>query len=186
MPDDRTEGLGRHVAKVTGWRTGRLRQLGYSSYDAYIHGEHWQSVRRTYWAHPFTSKECLCGESDPAKLQLHHKTYLHIGHESVDDLQPLCGQCHNDAHILAARGMIGFDLEGFESEERRQQYAAERRKRLERDGVYLGDYIDDRPFNDFNWRMDAKRRESRDKFELGGKEYRREQARRLKRQARAG
>lgn len=35
----------------------------------------------------------------PSELHVHHRNYLRVGQELVDDLVPLCEECHNEAHL---------------------------------------------------------------------------------------
>jgi hypothetical protein len=65
---------------------------------------------------------CQCGSED---VDLHHLTYERIGAEEMEDLVALCRTCHQDVHVLEARGDIGLDLSGIESEERAARYLAD-------------------------------------------------------------
>jgi hypothetical protein len=84
-------------------------------------------------------------------------TYLRIGRERLEDLRPLCRQCHNDIHVLAQRNLVRFDLEDYDDVRRRIIYALERRRRLERDGVDP-QHISERPYAADTWRRDSDRR----------------------------
>lgn len=89
-------------------REVRLKGLGYSSYSAYLGSPAWRDVKRRYFEeHP---RLCMCGETD---VQLHHTTYDRVGAELLDDLVPLCSECHAHVHVLEAAGVIGLDLQGF-------------------------------------------------------------------------
>lgn len=87
----------------------RLRDLGHQTYESYLKSRHWARVRHLYRSsRPWV---CLCGEHD--RLQLHHKTYVRIGAERLDDLQPLCDRCHSLVHQLEREGLLEIDLDGF-------------------------------------------------------------------------
>lgn len=95
-----------HRARV---RETRLRELGYDTYDAYLRSAAWRDVRRRYFASGLP-QICMCGE---AKVHLHHTTYERVGRELLEDLIPLCRDCHTMAHDLEAAGIIDLDLKGF-------------------------------------------------------------------------
>lgn len=73
----------------------RIRPLGYTRYEEYLASPHWQDVRRRYKASELP-QDCKCGAT--TKLALHHKTYVRMGAEELDDLEPLCPPCHRAAH----------------------------------------------------------------------------------------
>lgn len=66
----------------------------------------------------------MCGETEG--LHLHHLTYERLGAERLDDLTPLCPNCHAMVHVLVKRGEMGLDFAGFVDEQRQQRYAKER------------------------------------------------------------
>lgn len=64
-------------------------------YENYLKSKHWLIVRNSIIT---PNTECaVCGEKN-THLQLHHKTYERIGNESVNDLIPLCENCHKLVH----------------------------------------------------------------------------------------
>ena len=68
-----------------------------SAYKAYLGSEHWAEVRA--WAVKWAGSRCMvCNASDP--LQVHHRTYERLGHESRTDVLALCERCHKKAHDL--------------------------------------------------------------------------------------
>lgn len=71
----------------------------------------------------------MCGETT---VQLHHKTYEHVGEEPLTDLAPLCATCHALVHVLERRGQVSLNLVGLVSDERAAAYAIVERKRRER------------------------------------------------------
>lgn len=107
-------------------------------------------------------QSCLCGEDDYSKLHLHHKTYERLGHERIEDLSWLCVGCHTAVHVLARRGDLGIDLEGFSSIERaaiyrRQQELMKSRQRSEDQALREAqmDFLKQFPFEE---RIDRVRR----------------------------
>lgn len=90
-------------------RETRLRELGYDTYAAYLRSPAWRDVRDRYKTSDLP-QVCMCGSE---QWQLHHTTYERVGRELLDDLIPLCVDCHAAAHVLEAQGVIGLDLQGF-------------------------------------------------------------------------
>lgn len=63
--------------------------------DVYLRSPHWAALRERY-ARERSPEGCArCGNYP---WQLHHLTYENLGNESLDDLIPLCGDCHARAH----------------------------------------------------------------------------------------
>lgn len=58
----------------------------------------WQVVRADVLQRAqYRCEEC----SLPWGLQVHHKTYENLGHETLDDLICLCNDCHKKTHGIA-------------------------------------------------------------------------------------
>jgi 5-methylcytosine-specific restriction endonuclease McrA len=79
------------------------RRAVYSDYMAspawYRHREHWVEK----WAARRGREPCclVCGA--PWALRdgdLHHRTYIRLGHEADSDLVPMCRDCHRDMHRI--------------------------------------------------------------------------------------
>src|SRR5687768_10182407 len=72
-----------------------LVSLGLHSLEEYWESEWWK-MRKDYYfsSHPRSCSKC--GESH--FVQLHHKTYQHLGCEPDCDLTPLCKKCHRIEH----------------------------------------------------------------------------------------
>lgn len=69
------------------------------TYQQYLASEHWQDVRRRYWASKLHDRTCYaCGKT--GALEVHHKTYKRIGHERLHDLCLLCRECHQSTHFV--------------------------------------------------------------------------------------
>lgn len=70
------------------------------SYNAYLKSPQWKAKRERMIGSQSGSCE-MCGQTKLARqLQLHHRTYDHIGCEPDGDLQILCEKCHQKADRL--------------------------------------------------------------------------------------
>lgn len=74
-----------------------LADLGYPSYEAYLRSEHWQDVRRRYRE---SGRPQRCVGCDNPRYELHHRSYARIGCEHLNDLIPLCRDCHEKVHAF--------------------------------------------------------------------------------------
>ncbi len=66
----------------------RLADLGYENYRAYLQGDHWEDVRKRFWASKLPKTCGGCGAAHG--LHLHHRTYKRIGAEWLTDLILVC------------------------------------------------------------------------------------------------
>lgn len=64
-------------------------------YLDYLKSSEWRSIRDIAIQH-WGSKCVLCCSVD--RLQGHHRTYINLYHETVDDIVPLCYKCHKRHH----------------------------------------------------------------------------------------
>ena len=65
-------------------------------YKEYVKTDHWQQFRIK--AIEYAGHACqLCGAKD-AVLQVHHKTYVNRGCETLNDVDVLCRACHDLQH----------------------------------------------------------------------------------------
>lgn len=72
-----------------------------TEYAAYLAGDHWQELRRSFLEDP---DNALCARCVMPRwlaviaydqdLHVHHKTYANLGNEDWDDLESLCRRCH--------------------------------------------------------------------------------------------
>lgn len=72
------------------------RQLGFSSYYAYLQSPHWLTFKARYNASGRSKKCAICKSR---KTQLHHRTYERLGSERLDDVIPLCQEHHESVHL---------------------------------------------------------------------------------------
>jgi hypothetical protein len=78
--------------KPTGTRLMALQSMPYSEY---LKSQEWQEKRKK--ALRFASFRCqLC--NSPERLNVHHRTYEHLGQELMGDLITLCNDCHAIFH----------------------------------------------------------------------------------------
>lgn len=77
-----------------------LRELGYTSYGAYLRSDHWLELRRRHRASKLYHGCCDGCLSTARRLNLHHRTYKRLGREWLMDLVWLCDSCHQAAHRL--------------------------------------------------------------------------------------
>lgn len=78
--------------------SGRSNRKGRVNYRDYLRSEHWIEFRRK--ALTFHGNHCLiCRTSaSEATLEVHHRNYDCIWHESMDDVMVLCKKCHQAHH----------------------------------------------------------------------------------------
>lgn len=65
-------------------------------YAEYLKSEHWQQTRErvlTFWDHSCV----LCGSR--TNLEVHHRSYAHVGQERLNELIVLCDTCHERHHF---------------------------------------------------------------------------------------
>lgn len=162
-----------NLAAIRAARRRMLQAHGYKGYADYLASPRWQMIRAVYWMHPETAKSCICGEDNPRRLHLHHRTYTRVGSEDLTDLRPLCATCHRDVHLAAERGLAPYDLTDYADEERRRRYAAERQRERTRRGEGP-DLEPQTPYAERAWHRSARVRHA-------DAQDRRERARRLRR-----
>ena len=64
----------------------------------YLKTRHWQETREKAIA---LAGGCCHECGNTRGLEVHHKTYAHLGDEQPQDLEVLCGYCHAERHALA-------------------------------------------------------------------------------------
>ncbi len=69
----------------------------YENYSNFIRSNAWRSKRKKFLASKLFTGCCwICGSKN--RIQVHHKTYVRIGKEKLNDLVALCENCHNELH----------------------------------------------------------------------------------------
>ena len=89
------------------------------TYKEYLKSEEWQEKRRLVFERASknansNNKYGVCERCgyEPRKhcLQLHHRTYLHLMNEPLEDLELLCPNCHKAETELQRAGKKEFEL----------------------------------------------------------------------------
>ncbi len=68
-----------------------------AGYKRYIKSAQWAAVKQRYRASKLPQVCRVCGAR---RVDLHHRTYDHLGHEPLRDLVPLCRADHQALHGL--------------------------------------------------------------------------------------
>lgn len=66
------------------------------TYKEYLKTRHWFEVKKKFRESNLSTGKCLFCRSK--KTQIHHKTYLHIGNELIEDLAEVCARHHSKIH----------------------------------------------------------------------------------------
>jgi hypothetical protein len=72
-----------------------LDRLGYGTYADYLAGPEWADARSRYRTSGKVQRCLVCRAPN---VDLHHRTYLRLGNERVDDLVALCRGHHELLH----------------------------------------------------------------------------------------
>lgn len=64
-------------------------------YREYLESDLWRGTR--VLAFQKHGDICICGK---VATEIHHLTYDRIGNERIDDLLPLCADCHGNYHAI--------------------------------------------------------------------------------------
>jgi hypothetical protein len=67
----------------------------YYEYHAYLLSDRWKELRQQVFARD--NGICLYCKTSPAE-QVHHKHYLTLYKETLNDLESVCASCHHDIH----------------------------------------------------------------------------------------
>lgn len=78
-------------------------------YSQYLRSEHWKEFKiRCRRAGMNFCKVCGIGD----EIHLHHQTYERIGAELLEDVVPLCKDCHKQLHRWLKQERVGVDFTG--------------------------------------------------------------------------
>jgi len=64
-------------------------------YRNHISSERWREIR----LEKLKSVDYRCERCGDMAVQVHHKTYKSLGDESLDELEALCKDCHDEKHL---------------------------------------------------------------------------------------
>lgn len=74
-----------------------LREIARDDYEGwYLRTPHWHQVSR--WRKKIARFRCEVSDQHTGILDVHHKTYDHLGCEPPEDLEVLCRECHKARH----------------------------------------------------------------------------------------
>lgn len=69
-----------------------------NAYKNYLRSPAWQAKRQAVFNH--YGKRCFACKTYRGPIQVHHLTYVRLGHEHITDLRPLCQKCHREVTRL--------------------------------------------------------------------------------------
>lgn len=72
-----------------------------AQYEAHLRSPHWRSLRAA--AIEEARSRCQRCDNWAPDLQLHHKHYRTLGHETLKDVELLCPPCHEERDVERAR-----------------------------------------------------------------------------------
>lgn len=75
--------------------SGKRKHNRRAWYANYLKSDHWKATRLLALEH-YGNRCSICGSSE--RLQVHHKHYSSLKHETMADLQVLCVGCHENSH----------------------------------------------------------------------------------------
>jgi hypothetical protein len=126
------------------WATsfhGRLKRLGFRTYDAYLASPHWTDFKTRYRLSSLPQSCLVC--SSPS-VTLHHLSYERLGDERLEDVVPLCWPHHEAVHAFLADKGLGLLSTPYavshlkeqrkQQEEQRAAKEEERRQRAQSEG----------------------------------------------------
>jgi len=82
-------------SKIVDINLRRLKSLGFVRYQEYTNSKYWVAAKNRYKASGRPQECLLCGDK---RYQLHHRHYDNLGQEKLNDLAPLCVECHTRLH----------------------------------------------------------------------------------------
>lgn len=65
-----------------------------SKYDKYLASRHWHELRGKV----LVLSDSTCARCGGVATQVHHITYERLGRERLEDLEPICSNCHRGEH----------------------------------------------------------------------------------------
>ena len=82
----------------------QLWSIGFDSYDNFLASDWWKMKREAIFE--AKGKKCeICGSK--FRVEIHHKTYQHLGNERLDDVLVVCHSCHSKIHKKTQEGEKG-------------------------------------------------------------------------------
>lgn len=94
--ESRTATMGRIYPKQWERYQKRLASMGLRNYRDYLVSKWWSDTKKRYRDSSLPWECWVCGTKE--RLQLHHRSYFHIGVEPLSDLVVLCSDHHKEVH----------------------------------------------------------------------------------------
>lgn len=113
----------RMSAKVTFSKRNQPKPLKRWQYAAYIRSPEWAAKKAAFkQSKLWRNGRCFVCCNRGVEMHVHHRTYVRLGNERLNDLRILCGPCHATVHMRSdSRSCSGM---------RRRWYAHANRQRL--------------------------------------------------------
>mgnify|MGYP001573649106 FL=1 len=67
-------------------------------YNEFLQSDFWKTIRKRFYSKKTTIKVCFICGSDK-NLNLHHRSYKKLNHNTTNNLICLCKICHYDIHF---------------------------------------------------------------------------------------
>jgi 5-methylcytosine-specific restriction endonuclease McrA len=83
-------------ARIRKLRSECVSALKTLPYQEYLQTKHWKELRQKMLKK--AKHKCRLCHAENKTLNVHHKTYKHIGNEKLTDLIVLCQDCHAKHH----------------------------------------------------------------------------------------
>ena len=110
---------------------------GNAEYDRYIHSAEWRARANER----LEADGCRCQVCGKAATDVHHLTYDRFGHEDIDDLVSLCGDCHEMAEAIYDPGIYPWAMDEVRPEG--NNFMAAMRTDAYRIALIIFDYLKD-------------------------------------------
>jgi hypothetical protein len=112
-----------------------------TSYNSYLHSNHWSNVKASFRASAYCKRRCYCCKAPDTmdgNIHIHHRSYGNLGKETNYDIVELCGSCHSRVHAIAKDKTIKWTDICFAVEYLKEQIArAGKKKSKQRKTVTL-------------------------------------------------
>lgn len=106
------------------------------NYKDYLKTDHWKNIKKRYRKSKLIQNCYICGSQN--NLNLHHKSYKRIGKERLNDLIPLCRECHYFTHqALKKANSINLNLWNIARRVKKSKKGKYSLKTLKREHPYI-------------------------------------------------
>lgn len=108
-----------------------LKELALKDYQAYLQTEHWLTIRHAALGR---ARFCCALCNSRKDLQVHHRSYEHLGEEWDCDTLVLCAECHQKHHF-GEKEFIEWVADEWEAVTWLSPFASKSQEIVERDGL---------------------------------------------------